>query len=276
MSTTRPVSVPSPNVVASASRSITMREASSAVALDPAADDHRDLARQHRILAEQRHQTVGELAADERVVAAALGGAERLQLVEQRELRGPRQAPQQVPLEPRHRRRARRSPAETRRPGRAAPRAASARADRRTAAARRRGAAVRADVAAGGGRRRPDRAARSPQRAGVDVGDGLAGRPGDGVDVDQPVGLDDRDRRLATAPGRRRSSTGRPSSGGARRLRDRRARTPGSRPGGRRGPARSGRRRRSGSPCRRARRRCARRRWRPRSQSGAARHRSGG
>ena len=87
---------------ASASRSMTMREASSAVALTqrpmitatgaPAPGS-----------AEQRHQAVGELAADEGLVAAALGGPERLQLVEQRELRRPGQRAEQMPLDPRHR-----------------------------------------------------------------------------------------------------------------------------------------------------------------------------
>ena len=141
-----------------------MREASSAVAVTQRPMMHRDLARQHRVVAEQRHQAVGELAADEGVVAAALGGAERLQLVEQRELRrsGPAcaaGAARAAPSPP-----ARRSPADARRRGRAAPRAASAPGGRRTAAARRRGLASGASAATAAvpaGRRRR-RAARSP------------------------------------------------------------------------------------------------------------------
>ena len=170
----------------------------------PAPDDHRDLAGQHRVVAEQRHEAVGELAADEGVVAAALGRAERLQLVEQGELRRPGQRAEQVPLEPRHR-----SRREDRRRMLAGEAPARHAQHRHEEVDERRQLGVPDGVGGIGGIRRgsgrtgagPDRTEASielslAERAGFDVRGGLAGRAGDRVDVDQPVGLDDRDGRL--------------------------------------------------------------------------------
>ena len=247
MSTTRPVSVPSPNVAGQRlaidddARGELRRRA------HPAPDDHRDLARQHRVVAEQRHQAVGELAADEGVVAAALGGAERLQLVEQGELRRPGQRAEQVPLEPRHR---------LRRENRRRMLAGQARA--RHAQHRHQEVEERRQLGVPDGVGRIGRRRRGSGRtgAGIELPLGRADRrrgrrpPGGPRRRWRRCGPASRARRsrpgAATAPGRRRSSTARPRSGGVRRLRDRPARRPGSTPAARPGPARWGRRPRSG------------------------------
>ena len=173
----------------------------------PPPDHDGHLARQDRIGAEQRHQAVGELGPDEDRVAALVGGPERLELVEQRQLRGARQRPQQVPLETGHglriedRRRVLR--------GQAAPRHPQHRHQQveerrqlgvaggfgRRALVRRLAAGRRSTRACGGIE------AALGQRTGIEIAAGVAGGPGDGVDVLQPVGLDDRDRRLGQRPG---------------------------------------------------------------------------
>jgi hypothetical protein len=168
----------------------------------PAPDDHGDLARQHRVVGEQRHQAVGELAADEGVVAAALGGTERLELVEERELRGAGEAAKQMPLEPRHR--SRRENSRRMLAGKAPPRHPQ---HRHQEVEERRQLGVPDGVGRARWRQRGAHrvgACVEPalgERAVLDVGDRLAGGAGDGVDVDQPVGLDDRDRGLGQRPG---------------------------------------------------------------------------